>query len=432
MHIERLYDFYKKSTGVAIDSRKIKKGNLFFVLKGAEPFIDDALRISEGYAFTNSKKEAKKNNVFYVEDPLESLQALAAFHRKQFSSTTSFIAITGSNGKTTTKELLSRVLSKKYKVNATSGNLNNHIGLPLTLLSSNLDNEIIILELGASKKGDIEFLMQIAQPDYGYITNFGKAHLEGFGSIQGVIEGKSELYTYLIEKSNVIFVNREDPTQMQRTTLAKDRYIFSKEKTDEFLWIERLESEPPKLKLRFKEVDIYPKLIGNHNLTNLSAAIAIGNYFKVPALDIKEAIEEYIPKNNRLEEVFLEKERIHILLDAYNASPDSMREALMILSNLKGKKGAILGDMLELGTYSKKEHQSIIDLTISLNLDFVYVIGEHFNQVYLGNGTSFIIKFSNMKDLIDELKGKIKNDSMWHILIKGSRKMALENILEGL
>jgi UDP-N-acetylmuramoyl-tripeptide--D-alanyl-D-alanine ligase len=345
-----------------------------------------------------------------VDNALETLQELATYHRNYINKP--IIALTGSNGKTTTKELINIVLSKKYITTATKGNLNNHIGVPLTLLSLTEETEIGIIEMGANHQKEIEFLCKIAQPDYGYITNFGKAHLEGFGGVEGVIKGKSEMYDYLISANKHIFVNANDPIQVEKTK-NKKIFTFGNQIEEVDMSINFMEAQPF-VKCNYNNLLIQSQLI----------AITIGNYFKVDDSKIKEAIANYIPTNNRSQ--IIEKDSNKIILDAYNANPTSMLAALLNLEKQKGYKIAVLGDMFELGKDAKIEHQNIANLALSLNIDEIILIGENFYKSKINSKKNIQFKsFEAFKSTFDLLK--IKNKTL---LIKGSRGMALERILD--
>jgi UDP-N-acetylmuramoyl-tripeptide--D-alanyl-D-alanine ligase len=366
-----------------------------------------------------------------VENTLEALQQLANYHRKQLNLP--IIALTGSNGKTTTKELINAVLAEKYKVKATVGNLNNHIGVPLTLLSFDYKTEIGIVEMGANHQKEIEFLCGIAEPNLGYITNFGKAHLDGFGGYEGVIKGKSELYEYIRseefdededeERKKKIFVNLDDAIQVEKTEdLNRFTFSFQDEKTNVF--IKSVEANPF-VKVAFEDVEIQSNLIGKYNATNIAAAIAVGKYFKVDTAKIKNAIENYIPTNNRSQ--ILEKNSNKIILDAYNANPSSMKVTIENFLGLEGdSKMMILGDMFELGKESLQEHKNIISLLENQSEIEVFFVGNDFytNRIESKN-IQFFQTFEQLKDQFSTLK--ITNKT---ILIKGSRGMALERILD--
>jgi UDP-N-acetylmuramoyl-tripeptide--D-alanyl-D-alanine ligase len=349
---------------------------------------------------------------------LEALQKLASFHRAYLNLP--IIALTGSNGKTTTKELINAVLQQKYKTTATIGNLNNHIGVPLTLLSMNKETEIGIVEMGANHQKEIEFLCDIAKPDYGYITNFGKAHLEGFGVVEGVIKGKSEMYKYLIANNKMVFVNANDPIQMKKTETAQT-FTFGSPLSD--ILISLIDAQPY-VKAEYNGLTIKSNLIGEYNYNNIAAAIAIGNYFKVDTEATRNAIENYMPTNNRSQ--IINNGSNKIILDAYNANPTSMKAALLNFEKFPGSKIGILGDMFELGKDAETEHQYIIDLACSLDIDKLIFVGEHFYKSIANS--SIVTKFKSFEDFKINFKNlKITNST---ILMKGSRGMALERILE--
>jgi len=397
---------------------------MFFALKGdtfnGNTFAAKAIENGAAYAIVDDQEFALSENYILVEDVLTTLQQLGNYHRTYLGL--KIIALTGSNGKTTTKELIHSVLQKKYHTVATAGNLNNHIGVPLTLLAMNKDNEIGIVEMGANHLHEIENLCHIAKPDYGYITNFGKAHLEGFGSIEGVIKGKSELYNYLKSNNKLIFVNAEDAFQVKQLNAYKHYYTFGSNSENDVTLA--FVDANPFVNTKFGNLNIESHLIGAYNFSNISAAIAIGHYFKVNDIDIKDAIESYIPKNNRSQ--IINKDSNTIILDAYNANPTSMKAALINFEQQTSSiKTAILGDMFELGDEAKKEHQYIVDLTSTMLLDNVILIGEHFYNTKIVS--TKITVFRTFEDFKNKYKAsKIKNTS---ILIKGSRGMALERIL---
>lgn len=397
---------------------------MFFALKGdnfnGNTFAKKAIESGAAYAVVDEKEFALAENYILVEDVLNTLQQLASYHKNYLNI--KIIAITGSNGKTTTKELIQCVLQKKYNTVATIGNLNNHIGVPLTLLSMNENTEIGIVEMGANHLHEIENLCHIANPDYGYITNFGKAHLEGFGSFKGIIKGKSELYNNLKANSKLIFLNAEDAFQVKQLNNYKSCYTFGS-KPENNATLSFIDADPF-VNTKFGNLNIESHLIGAYNFSNISAAIAIGHYFKVNDIDIKDAIESYIPKNNRSQ--IINKDSNTIILDAYNANPTSMKAALINFEQQTSSiKTAILGDMFELGDEAKKEHQYIVDLTSTMLLDNVILIGEHFYNTKIVSPK--ITVFRTFDDFKNKYKAsKIKNTS---ILIKGSRGMALERIL---
>ncbi|WP_298422114.1 UDP-N-acetylmuramoyl-tripeptide--D-alanyl-D-alanine ligase [uncultured Kordia sp.] len=420
--IAELYTIFKKHPVVCTDSRNITLNCIFFALKGenfnGNKYAVEALKKGASYAIVDEEAYATSKKTILVENVLETLQKLANYHRHQLNIP--IISLTGSNGKTTTKELINIVLAKKFNTTATKGNLNNHIGVPLTLLSMNSSTEIGIVEMGANHQKEIAFLSNIAEPDYGYITNFGKAHLEGFGSIEGVIIGKSELYDYLKANDKFIFVNGNDSKQVERTQNSR-HYTFGNTTTAD-IKIQFIDANPM-VRLQTNTIEIQSQLIGAYNFPNIAVAIAIGIYLNVPLNDIKEAIESYIPSNNRSQ--IIHKESNKIILDAYNANPTSMKAALDNFSRLTdAKKVAFLGDMFELGSTAKEEHQYINDYIDSLHIDKVYLVGENFNSIESSNPKVSIHKnFESLKNDFPEVKNST-------LLIKGSRGMALERILE--
>ncbi len=399
---------------------------MFFALKGdnfdANTFAAEALNKGAAYVVIDNPEYAVDNHTLLVKDSLAALQQLAQYHRRALGLPV--IALTGSNGKTTTKELINAVLSEKYSTKATVGNLNNHIGVPLTLLSFTQDTEIGIVEMGANHQKEIEFLCSIAEPNFGYITNFGKAHLEGFGGYEGVIKGKSELYNYLEAHTKTAFVNIDDPIQEQKTAQLP-RYTFGTDGYTANVRIEKIEANPM-VSLIYNDLTIQSHLIGIYNAANISAAIAIGNYFKVSDAKIKHAIENYIPSNNRSQ--LVEKNGHSIILDAYNANPSSMAAALANFIQLDEEpKIAILGDMFELGTESREEHQKIVDLVAGETGVQVYFIGKDFYANKINqNKLNFFETFENFKAYFT--LQTLAEKSI--LLIKGSRGMALERALD--
>ena len=421
MKIEQLHSLFLECGAVSTDTRKIKNNDLFFALKGenfnGNSYATKALKTGAKFAVIDEKEYQIPDKTILVENALETLQALARFHRIYLKLP--IIALTGSNGKTTTKELINCVLSQNFKTTATLGNLNNHIGVPLTLLSMNQNTEIGIVEMGANHQKEIDFLCNIAKPDFGYITNFGKAHLEGFGSVEGVIKGKSEMYNYLIANNKTVFVNSNDKIQINKTEYAK-RFTFGTKNTDAD--INFIEAQPFVIS-KFEDSIITSQLIGDYNFNNIAAAIAIGKYFNVDTISIKSAIESYRPTNNRSQ--IIEKASNKIILDAYNANPTSMRAALLNLEKQEGHKTAILGDMFELGSEAISEHQTIADLAISLNIQSIILVGENFfTTITKSERLKKYYSYSKLEETVNI--SEIKDST---ILIKGSRGMALERIL---
>lgn len=425
MEIKNIYSKFLECTSVSTDTRKIEQNSLFIALKGenfdANTFAKQALEKGAKFVIIDNDNYFIDERTIVVKDTLQTLQELSQHHRKQLNIP--IIALTGSNGKTTTKELINAVLSEKYRTTATIGNLNNHIGVPLTLLRLNNETEIGIIEMGANHQKEIELLCSIAEPDFGYITNFGKAHLEGFGGVEGVIKGKSEMYTYLKDNNKTAFVNLDDTIQKEKTHEIK-RYTFSVNESKTDVHILSVEANPM-VKITLNGKTIQSNLIGLYNANNINAAIAIGEYFEVDINAIKNAIEKYIPENNRSQ--MIQKNNNEIILDAYNANPSSMNEALKNFFQLKKEpKIAILGDMFELGNDSFEEHQKIIEICFGKNDIEFYFIGKHFSQSE--KKVNHMRFFEDFDSFQNHLKTKEITNTL--ILIKGSRGMALERSLE--
>jgi UDP-N-acetylmuramoyl-tripeptide--D-alanyl-D-alanine ligase len=425
MDIAKIHELFLKCTSVSIDTRKIQPNSFFVAIKGenfdANTFAKEALEKGASYVVIDNPDYCIDQRTILVNDSLKTLQELAQYHRNFLKLP--IIALTGSNGKTTTKELIHVVLSSKYRTKATVGNLNNHIGVPLTLLSFRKDTEIGIVEMGANHKKEIEFLCELAQPDYGYITNFGKAHLEGFGGVEGVIEGKSEMYRFLSNKNKLAFVNLEDPIQVEKTS-ALHNYTFGVNKSKANVSIAKVTANPF-VTVEFKDLKITSHLIGLYNANNINAAIAIGNYFKVPNESIKSALEGYVPENNRSQ--LVTKGTNQIILDAYNANPSSMVVAIENFKQLdNSNKIAILGDMFELGDDSIQEHKHVVD-SLSNQQDIVchFVGADLFANSVVKENLFFHKDFT---DLVSYIQTHPIDKST--ILIKGSRGMALERTLD--
>ncbi len=425
MEINNIYTKFLECKCIATDTRKIEKDSMFIALKGdnfdANTFAKEAIEKGAKYVIIDNQDYQINDKTILVENSLETLQRLASFHRKKLK--TKLIALTGSNGKTTTKELINVVLSQKYNTIATIGNLNNHIGVPLTLLRLTQETEIGIIEMGANHQKEIEFLCKIAEPDFGYITNFGKAHLEGFGGEEGVIKGKSEMYIDLKNNEKTVFVNEDDALQNQKT-VELNRYTFSSKNNNSDVYIKSIVANPM-VKIEFENEFINSNLIGLYNASNICVAITIGKYFQVSNTQIKSAIENYKPENNRSQIIY--KNSNEIILDAYNANPNSMKEAILNFKQLqKDEKIVILGDMFELGVDSKKEHQKIITLLENERNIKCYFIGNHFFENKT-NGINFLF-FENFIEFKIYLEHNLPKNNL--ILIKGSRGMALEKTLE--
>jgi UDP-N-acetylmuramoyl-tripeptide--D-alanyl-D-alanine ligase len=422
MNIATLHELFLNSSGISTDTRKIKEDSIFFALKGANfnanSFATEALKKGAKYAVIDEQQETSDDRFIHVEDCLQSLQQLATYHRTHLNIP--ILALTGSNGKTTSKELINVVLSKKFKTVATEGNLNNHIGVPLTLLSMDKTTEFGIVEMGANHQKEIEFLCSLAQPDYGYITNFGKAHLEGFGSVEGVVKGKKELYKHLKAAQKLLFLNIDDPLQKMEENYEHTFSFGEAQEADlQLTYI----SKNAFAGIKVQEVSIFGNLLGSYNARNIAAAYCIGKYFEVPANAMQQALENYIPQNNRSQ--ILEKNSNRIILDAYNANPSSMAVAIENFSRMQGgSKIAFLGDMFELGAAAKQEHQEIVHQLKSADFDRIFLLGENF---YATETDSDIKKFKSFEAFKAAFEpGEIKDAT---ILIKGSRGMALERIV---
>lgn len=421
MNIEQFYKQYFTAGQVCIDNRQIQKGDVFFAFSGenfnaatlAEKAIEQGASavIVEDKTYGNTEK-----NIFYVPSTLNFLQKLAKYHREQLNIP--IIALTGSNGKTTTKELIHAVLSQKYKTQYTQGNLNNHIGVPLTLLSITSEHEMAVVEMGANHQQEIALLCSLAQPNIGYITNFGKAHLEGFGGFEGVIKGKSELYQYLITHNQTILINDNDEIQVQKSENYTPKISFGTENSD--YQFQKLVKNN-KVGLIFEGQEAQSNLTGEYNFTNLCAAASLGFHFGLSFEQIKTAIEQYQPTNMRSQ--IIEKNGKILVLDTYNANPSSMALSLKNFSEFAGTKTIIIGDMLELGDESKAEHQKILDLAESLGFDEIISVGNYFKEINPSEKA-----FGHHSELAEYLKQHSIHSK--NILLKGSRGIALEKVLE--
>ncbi len=421
--IETIYQHYAKAYKVSTDSRKIEQDAVFFALKGENFDANDfALQVAEAgkasLVVADRKDLPKHERILVVDDTLKTLQDLAAYHRQQMKATV--LSITGTNGKTTTKELISAVLAKKYNIIHTTGNLNNHIGVPLTLLNIRPETEIAVVEMGANHPGEIDFLCRIADPDFGLITNIGKAHLEGFGSFEGVIKTKTELYRHIKAHGKAVFVNQGNPLLWEQSE-GIERISYGRHcaadtpvapaKCDPYLgvfWKKRL---------------IQTHLVGSYNFENVAAAIGVGHYFKVDENDIIEALEQYTPTNSRSQVIETQKNRI--LMDAYNANPTSMRAALINFANIREEQHLlILGDMRELGSASEEEHRNILNLMKELKYKDAYLVGQNFCAY---NDNPHWKTFAKVEDLCQYLESHPIEGK--HVLVKGSRGIQLERVL---
>lgn len=426
MEISQLYNLYKEHPTITTDTRNCPKDSIFFGLRGdnfnGSQYAMKALELGSCYAIVDQAEYATHPNIILVEDSLKTLQELAAFHRKKLKIP--IIGITGTNGKTTTKELVLSVLSTEYNVIATNGNFNNHIGVPLTLLRINKEHEIAIIEMGANHVGEIKALADIADPNYGMITNIGHAHIEGFGSYENIIKTKGEMYDHIRDsKDGKLFVDYDNP--LLRKMADGITSIFYGLQEDLFI-SGKIESINPYLEFEWKFVNsrykVKTKLIGGYNLSNALAAITIGKYFGVKTELICKAIEEYEPTNNRSQ--LKETDRNMLIIDAYNANPTSMKAALENFDQMEvNHKVLILGDMKELGPDTDMEHQKVVDYVMKHEFDHVFFVGENFNKVKT--------PYPRYKDL-DELKEYLVKHPITdsYILIKGSRGGQLERCLD--
>jgi UDP-N-acetylmuramoyl-tripeptide--D-alanyl-D-alanine ligase len=421
--IDKLHKLFLQSSGVSTDSRSIEQGNMFFCLKGenfnGNTFAAQALEKGASFVIVDEPEYQLNERCILVGNSLSTLQKLAYFHRNKLNIP--IIGITGTNGKTTTKELIYTVLSEKYRVIATQGNLNNHIGVPLTLLEIDENNtQVAIIEMGANHVGEIAELCQIANPNLGIITNIGKAHLEGFGSVEGITQTKIALYQHVASVDGLLFVYSEDKLLIK---LSKNIETVTYGKSGLYKGIPLDDNLLLKLYLPDYETDIQTQLTGNYNFPNAMAAIAVGLSFGVPIENIKSALEAYIPDNNRSQ--LIKKGDRTIIVDAYNANPSSMELAIRNLAKLQlPVKTLLLGDMAELGENGTAEHQQIVDLIRSFSFDYVYLIGNEFAKT---NADSSWI-YTDAEQLKKSLEKTLPNNAT--ILMKGSRSMKIERFLE--
>ena len=428
MNLTQLHDYYKDASGVVTDSRKLIQNCFFIALRGenfdGNQFAETAIAQGAKYALVDRPEIAKKSDrLLLVDNTLESLQELAQYHRNKLKA--KIIALTGSNGKTTTKDLIMSVLGKKFDTKATKGNLNNHIGVPLTLLDFDQNTEIGIVEMGANHQKEIDFLCQLAQPDIGLITNFGEAHLEGFGGVEGVIKGKSELYKYLSQIKGTIILNIDDSIQSKWESYSP-HYTFGEDaKADCRLEYLKRKSQPLAISTKGKTIE--SQLFGEYNYSNIAVAVALGKFFDLNLEQIEEGISGYRPTNNRSQ--IIHKGTNKITLDAYNANPSSMKASITSFVNNREKKGVvILGDMFELGTQTASAHQEILNLVVETNVEDILVVGKYFFKTQTQDPR--VQYFSTLEEIKNFLIQNPFDKS--DILIKGSRRMTLETLLEQL
>ena len=422
MEIEKLYESFLESNGISTDSRKIINGQMFFALSGenfnGNKFAKSALEKGASYIVVDEDVDFISPKIIRVKNTLQSLQSLARHHRQALKTT--IIAITGSNGKTTTKELLYQVLSSQYECHYTKGNFNNHIGVPLTLLEMESKHELAIIEMGANHLEEIKALCSIAEPDYGLITNIGKAHLEGFGSFEGVIKGKSEMYDFIKSKGGTIFYNGEDELLEKQVDGYIEAYKYFPSA------IIPMNSESNLLSFKWEEFEVVTNLTGMYNIYNIAAAIFIGGYFKIENHNIASSIEEYLPTNNRSQ--IMELDGVEYFLDAYNANPTSMRLSLDNFFRIKANaKVLVLGDMLELGADSATEHQEILNYVQEHKFDHLYLVGEEFLKTNKPEDEriQFFSNVTKLKEYFD--KQPIEEGSK--VLLKASRGIKLEQLV---
>jgi UDP-N-acetylmuramoyl-tripeptide--D-alanyl-D-alanine ligase len=425
MKIDQLYEIFLRYPSIQTDSRKVKEGDLFFALKGpnfnGNMFAMQAIKDGAEYAVIDEDIAKKNEKIILVDDVLKTLQQLARHHRLQFKIP--FIAITGSNGKTTTKELIHVVLSEKYKTYTTQGNLNNHIGIPLTILQVKKDAEMGVIEMGANHRGEIAGYCKYTLPTHGVITNCGKAHLEGFGGIEGVKKGKGELYDFIRETGGTVFAMWDYSYLHEMSKGIKKIVTYGTHNAE---IIGNVAQAEPLLKVEFSKGveinEINTNLVGDYNLPNVLVTVTVGNYFEVPVDKIRNAIERYTPSNSRSQ--LINWKSNHIILDAYNANPSSMKLAIENFAHLHAdNKFLLLGGMAELGKESLREHESIIELIKQYKWREVALVGGDFQKI-----NHPFKKFNNADEAGKWLKGLELNNS--YLLVKGSRSMQMEKILQ--
>jgi UDP-N-acetylmuramoyl-tripeptide--D-alanyl-D-alanine ligase len=426
MQIHEIYQLFLGNPLICTDTRKLLPNSLFFALKGGNfngnLFADQALESGAAFAIVDEPQGKDDSRKILVDDALTCLQQLATYHRQQLNIPV--LGITGSNGKTTSKELIAAVLKKKFNTYFTQGNLNNHIGVPLTLLALNKSHEFAVVEMGANHQKEIELLAAIAEPNFGLITNIGKAHLEGFGGIEGVKKGKGELYDFLKSKNHLVFIQHDNPTLVEILKNYHNVFTYGTTSTNQVQGFAKMNNE-------FLEVDILKpnnfsiqtQLTGDYNLDNVLSAVAIGTYFNINTELIKEAIENYVPDNQRSQ--IIKKGELTIVLDAYNANPTSM---LAALNNFEcafaGKKTLALGEMRELGEESSSEHLKIAERASKINTLKVITVGPLFEEAAMKFN---FIHFNTSHEAAAYLKSNLINGTL---LIKGSRGSKMEVIME--
>jgi len=423
MTIQEFYNvFIDNNQRFTTDTRAIRKGDIFFALKGerfnGNTYAAQALEDGASYVVVDEEIEADSKRVISVTDVLSFMHELATYHRDQFDIPV--LAIAGSNGKTTTKELLVSTLSTTFKVHATQGNFNNHIGVPLTLLSMPKDTEVALVEIGTNGFGEIEFLCSLLKPNYGLITNIGKEHLEGFGDLEGVAREESTLFLYLMQHGGYAFVNADDPylSRMSHRLRLKTTYSAVSDSADVSIDVKTI---APKLELDFRTTKITSVLSGMHNAQNIVCTLAVARNLGVELVDIKKGIESYNPSNNRSQVKRIGSNSF--LLDAYNANPSSMEAAIETFEAIdNAKKCIVLGDMFELGKDAQQEHLLIGKKALDTDYD-VILCGSMFAKCFPDKAP-----FTTVDDVIEYLKNQRYTDTWF--LVKGSRGMKMERILE--
>lgn len=424
MLIEQLYQRFLESGKISTDTRQIIPGSLFFALRGdkfnANEFANQALEKGASYAVVDDPNYAASERFLLVDDSLRALQALAKHHRSQLKIPV--VGLTGSNGKTTSKELVLAVLSKKFKTYATKGNLNNHIGVPLTILSIDHSYQMAVVEMGANHVGEIALLCSIANPTHGFITNIGRAHIGTFGGFENIIRGKSELYQHLITHNGTVFINSQNEILANMAKRFKQPYFYPAK--NDYYYAELVEADPF-IRFKTETEEVQTQLMGAYNFENMAAALCIGKYFGVDSKDANKAVAEYVPGNMRSQ--IVKKGSNTIILDAYNANPSSMEAAIENLATMKAKKKvAILGDMFELEEEAAKEHARIGELLKSKNFDRVYLCGGLMGEAKKHLPAS--VHFEEKEQLIESLKQHPIQEAT--VLVKASRGVGLETILE--
>ncbi|HMN90358.1 MAG TPA: UDP-N-acetylmuramoyl-tripeptide--D-alanyl-D-alanine ligase [Saprospiraceae bacterium] len=432
--MEQLYQIFRQHPRITTDSRQVQPGDLFFALRGdtfdGNQFAAQALEKGAAFAVVDRPEVATTPQYLLVQDTLTALQQLALHHRRRFHIPV--IAVCGSNGKTTTKDLLSSILEGHYPTHYTRGNFNNHIGVPLTILAMPERTEVAVLEIGANRQGEIDFLCHIAEPTHGLITNIGKEHLEGFGGLEGVKQGESELYRFLAAHHGMAFINRDEPflKELAEPLNKKLFYGLSDNLSDNGSWYGvQLLATQPFVKVAFRSerdaiVEVQSNLVGKYNFANIMTAIVLGLYFKVPAHKIKSAIETWQPQHNRSQ--LLHRGSNTFLMDAYNANPSSMEQAIISFADMdtNGQKIAILGDMLELGDATPTEHDYIAQLAVQQHFTQTVLVGKAFALSAQRYG---LLHFQNVDTLRAWFEEQDFTDTAF--LLKGSRGIGLERML---